>query len=135
MTDDKHAYWLDYLRSLADQIGLKDWDIILGRDEPNGDDVLADVTCTTGQKSAFVRLSKNIQNETPEKQREVLLHELLHCHFDDIDTAVYHAVEVIGGSAIELCRKIVKDRIEFATDAVAIVVAPFYPLPPEWMRG
>lgn len=69
-----------YLRDLADQLGLRDWWIELLH-EPSDDDALASCLSTYGRKLAQVSVCREFRNLEPVKQRWILVHELLHCHF------------------------------------------------------
>lgn len=131
MTDDQHAYWLAYLRYLADQIGLKDWEIDLKRDHPDDANAAASMRAVVGRRKVCIRLGDGFYADTPENQRHYALHELLHVHLDDIDTAVWQASDIIGGDTFRLMEKVIKDRVEFAVDNIAAAIGPAYPLPPE----
>jgi hypothetical protein len=129
MNDDEYSRWCGYFRTLADQIGLKDWRIDLLREVPDSEWAGAAMMTLTGRKVVQIKLSKRWPEFEPEEQRHYALHELVHVFTDDIDTAIWQAKDVIGGDAFTLLEKIVKDRIEFATDALAGAIGHAFPLP------
>jgi hypothetical protein len=65
----------------------------------------------------------------PEDQRHFMLHELLHIHLDDIDTAIWQAGKVIESDAFTLMRTVVADRSEFCIDNIAAAIGHAFPLP------
>jgi len=131
LNDSEHAYWSGYFRTLADQIGLKDWIVDLMRETPDVDWAGASMLTVSGRKIVQIKLSKNWATFDPEEQRHFALHELVHVFTDEVDTAMWQAREVITGDAFTLLEKIVKDRIEFATDALAAAIGHAFPLPPK----
>lgn len=70
-----------YVRALADDVGLRDWWIDLMHDPPLHNDALATCTPTFGRKLAQVHVCHEFRHLEPVKQRWILVHELLHCHF------------------------------------------------------
>lgn len=129
MNDEQHAHWSNYFRALADQIGLKDWRVDVLRESPDSDWAAASMITLTGRKVVQIKIGSGFLNDTPENQRHFALHELIHVFTDDIDTAIWQAKEIIGGDVFTLMEKVVKDRIEFATDALAAAVGHAFPLP------
>ena len=135
MTDSAHAYWSGYIRSLADDIGLKDWTIELKRDGPANSDAGASMITICGRRIVWIRLGFGFYSGTPEDQRHYVLHELLHVHLDDVDTAIWQAKEIIGSDTFTLMEKVVKDRLEFAIDTIAASIGHAYPVPDSDQRG
>jgi hypothetical protein len=128
VTDAEHARWLAYLRDLADRLGLRDWRLDLDRD-PTAGGLLAHVEVTDGARWALVTLGPTWGVLPPDRQRQALVHELIHPHFQEIAEAVAHGREVLGGTAIEVVERAVRHQIEHAVDALAEAVAPLLPLP------
>jgi hypothetical protein len=131
LNDADHAYWTAYARTLADGIGLKDWETVIRHDTPDDSNAAAAMITITGRRIVWIKLGNGFFADTPENQRHYMLHELVHVHTDDIDTAIWQAKDVITSDAFTLLEKVVKDRIEFATDVIASSVGHAFPLPPE----
>lgn len=106
-------------------MGLRDWTV--GIAEGATDDVNheAEAACTTGQKIIWVYLSEHFLERTPDRQRQTLVHELLHAH-----TAPMHQF---------LCRLEIDKGVfagydllmEYMVDGIAEEWAKSLPLPPE----
>jgi hypothetical protein len=118
-----------WLRDAADRLGLRDW-VVEVSDDPCEEGSYATVTCTSGARHATVKLAADFHDEPLPLQRQVLVHELLHCHLDalssivteDLDGQVAPAVLGVVSSSFER-------QLEFATDAIAVAIAPSFPLP------
>ena len=130
MNDADHAYWTAYARTLADGLGLKDWEVVIKRETPDDGHAGASMLTVTGRRLVWIKLGDGFLANTPEMQRHYMLHELVHIHTDDIDTAMWQAADVINGEAFTLLQKVVRDRIEFATDVIAASIGHAFPLPP-----
>lgn len=132
MTDAQHAAYQTYLRQLADLLGLKDWEIVLKREPDANEDAAASITCTYGQKHAFVWVGPAFFSEFDvDYRRRTLIHELIHCHLNPIQEVVGNLAGRIGGDAYDVVRGCHHDAIEYATDGIARAIAPLLPLPPE----
>jgi hypothetical protein len=110
-----------YIRRLADLLGLRDWRFRV-LDEPCSEDYDAYVTMVAGQKLALVELGPLFPTESREARRYTVVHELLHCHFHEVQAVVERNV---SGKVL---RTEHKNFIEHGVDAVAVVLAPFMPL-------
>jgi hypothetical protein len=82
--------FIEYVRELADQMGLRDWELNLRDSTPekpkslDGTSFLPEASCeaTPGQRYAFLQIDHEYARSVqPEHLRYVLTHELLHCHF------------------------------------------------------
>jgi hypothetical protein len=71
-----------YIRARAIDMGLSDWDIDLDHDVPDMDDALALCTPIYGRRAATISVYAGFRSDPPEKQRAIIIHELLHCHFE-----------------------------------------------------
>lgn len=78
-----------YTRHIADEMGLRDWhlEVVISSDLPDGgldasDEFSAVASCTPtpGQKKARITYVPNFNKFSPEFVREIVTHELLHCH-------------------------------------------------------
>lgn len=133
MERKRFLYFGRYMRRIADKLGLRDWyfevqRLPLAYDSANS----AEVRPTYGQKHAVVKLCWDFNSETPERQRMVLVHELIHCHLHGIVQPGYYdeaAWKILGSSAADVLRDQMHLANEFATDALARAIAPLMPLP------
>lgn len=82
MTDPRRQRFAPYLRLLADLMGLRDWTIELVHESPCEGDALASVVCVYGRRLARICVSDQFLDRSPEGQRYVCAHELVHCHMD-----------------------------------------------------
>lgn len=108
---------MPYIRSLADQFGLKDWQIRVDDDDPR-DESFASVWIADYRKEAVVHLSDKFLEASREEQRETILHELVHVHFHMILSCVPDSINAR-----------IEPYMEFGTDSVAVAIARHYPLP------
>lgn len=130
MDDETHTYWTGYVRLLADALGLKDWGVTVNRDAPDNPIAAASMACVTGRKIVHICLRASVfLTSSCEEQRHYVLHELVHVHLDDVDTVMCQVEDVIDGDMYKLLKRVVDDRIEFAVDAIAAAIGPFFPLP------
>jgi hypothetical protein len=106
---------------MADFMGLRDWTIIVGF-EPPGANYSADIDCRYGRKVAVIRFSDNFLESDPDRQRQTIAHELLHCHFEPMRRLMLAMVETSICDATHL-------PFEYGIDGVAEEWAKFLPLP------
>ncbi len=126
--DAQHAFWTGYVRDLADSLGLKDWDISIWRDVTNSG-IGGRITCVSGRKQGCIELGHSFFQSSPDQQRHILIHELLHCHLDPIDTAICHAKAHNDSETIAVLHSTVHTEIEFAVDGITAAIASRYPVP------
>lgn len=98
----------DYIREMANQMGLMDWTFILrwhppreDEDDPESseeDTVLATCRPTYGRKVATLRFSQDVRDAMPEQVRNTVAHELIHCHLG-------HAQMVVEGEMFDAIGK------------------------------
>lgn len=129
MDDAQYAFWFGYVARIAAMLNMADWHIIVDRGAPTDDDANAQAIVHSDARSIVIRFGPQWLAMTPEQQREIVAHELIHATVDLIDTHVWHAEKVIGGTAMGLLREVVRHDIEAITDTLARAVAPAFPLP------
>lgn len=134
MTDAEYATWQAYFRHLADEYGLRDWDIRVKRDRPDAN-CGADCLVWYAQRRATIRLGENpfdrVGVEARHDQRRMALHELTHCHVELADEAVRLAIKDSDSPRDGLFREYYKRASEMTVDVIASAIAPRFPLPPE----
>jgi len=124
MDDRKRRYDFKALQiyacRLQDRMGLRDWVVCVVPDEPD-DGSTARVLCVYGQRVAFIAFADHYFDLPPERQRAVLVHELVHPH---LDVCARLALPKFGDDGEPFLL-----TFEHGVDAVAQVIAPFMPLP------
>ena len=120
----------DYIQELAALLNLGQWKITISPLPPE-DDALATCRVTSGQQLATIRIAQATIKADPEEQRATLLHELLHIHLWAIGEVVEHAFPALGTTAAGVLEAAHDLAAERAIDALALAIAPFFPLPPK----
>lgn len=117
-----------YARLLADEVGLRDWQIKVSP-EPCDPSSSAHVTIAYGRKLATISVPDDFRDQAPEEQRNSVVHELVHCHFESMANAVQNdLVELLGRPADGLFFASFRRQYEYGTDAVAEALARHLPL-------
>lgn len=131
MNDQQHAFWLAYIRQLADLLGLRDYEAGLLREPPENPDAVAFIWTIPDVFNFSVRLSERFLHLTsPEEQRQMITHELLHVHLTAIDAHVRWGVKHLpADSLVDALPDLIRMDIERATDALSHAIARFLPLP------
>ena len=122
-------YWMDYIRWVANNLMLRDWTFIITDEPPSNPDAQATICITFGRKIAGIYLHWNWHNFEPEQQRQTIVHELLHCHFDVIQQSVDRATEMHQKDWMRILQDFHLREIEWTVDAMADIIAPFLALP------
>lgn len=120
---------LAYVRICADRLGLKDWDITLGRGEPANPDSTYATICAYQTQNAELFVSKLFWRQSPEGQRLTIAHELGHLPLWRCDEVVRVAAGVMDASAGKFLRRSFEPAGEFACEHFARLLAPLLPLP------
>lgn len=124
-----------YIRVVANQMGLRDWYFELVPEAPNvpdrEDGAITAGSCEPlyGRKRARLRFPESFFDETPQDQRVIVVHELLHCHFVPIQWSVQNVSGLIPGEAWHVYSASVSDEMEKHVDAVSTAWAETLPLP------
>lgn len=131
MNDEQLAFWQQYARTLADLLGLKDRDIVVERNPPTDADALAYIWCHSDTVNAHIYLSSEFLGQlTPERQRCVVAHELMHIHTTPYDDQVRWMLDHLPQNELtSALPTLVRTEVERLTDRLAYIVAPFLPLP------
>jgi hypothetical protein len=117
-----------YLNANRDAMHLKQWTLKVSNDIP-ADDSWADVEVSENLWEASVRLSGDFFKETPESQRRILAHELMHVHNAALERLINTLSGVLGSQAYELLEKVWDTEGERVAEALSFVVAEVLPLP------
>lgn len=131
MNQSRRDYWAVYLRELANQMALRDWIVAIAKAPTPLDECFASVEMVSGKRYASVFLCKGWDKRDPVAQRKTLVHELLHVHW----AGTNHTLKLANKNVdklwfVNLIWTIDREE-ELAVDALAAVIAPFLPLPPD----
>lgn len=80
-----------YMRWIANEMGLRDWYLRLMHVPPEETDgkrdrrAAARIEITWGKKHADIYVCEDFKEFEPDRQRQFMVHELVHCHFDHLD--------------------------------------------------
>jgi hypothetical protein len=132
---------MEWTRSVANRIGLRDWTLHFDWDHDAGHDLPeghyaegcegASIQTIYGRRHAVLRLGDGFREYAPDKQRQYLVHELVHCHvnrlLDFVDTDLKG---ILGRPTWDLLSAAFERELEYAVDALADVLAPQQPLIP-----
>ena len=130
MDDATFAFWQEYVREIADLFDLKDWDVILSRQNPESESAWASNYTYYGQRRCDIHLhADNFFVEPPENQRRIVIHELLHCHTDNVFEASRIYLSGKEGDEASLFERYFKQQSEWMVDSLATAIAKHFPLP------
>jgi hypothetical protein len=130
----------EYMRDVADKMGLRDWHLWLSK-EPAPQDpydkeskVAAHVHVVHGSKRATISFHKDWMHDDPDEFRQNMVHELIHCHTAPMRWAVNNVKFTASGPMYEVICAAYEDAHEVAVDDISRAWAEFMPLPEEWER-
>jgi hypothetical protein len=131
VNDAMHATYADYIRTVADTLLLRDWEIELKREWAD-DGAYAQAVVWHRENHLQVKIAEGFDGHPATERREWLTHELLHAHFGRTDQAVEHLTDTLSDNdAIKLFKAQINDEEEICVQRLARILAPFMPLPPE----
>jgi hypothetical protein len=118
----------EYIRWVANEMELRDWRFELMRN-PCGDDNLAVIHPVYGQKHATLYVCKNFRELDSPRQREVIAHELVHCHLAALQSQLEDDLRpALGEHTYSLFFAAAKRNIEYATNGLEMAIAKHLPL-------
>lgn len=124
-----------YVRWMANDMGLRDWWFDLKWDVPRREDGAehmdagASIKPIYGKKLALLWFSRDFRDEPPDRQRVWVCHELLHCHFDTIDTLTSNELQThLGEIYYQAWYPAMKLAIEHCINAIAEEWGPKMPM-------
>jgi hypothetical protein len=125
-----------YIRDVADEMGLRDWLFYLMHGGIEDDDFAGRVDAAMriepvwGKKVANIQVGMDFREIAPVRQRQFVVHELVHCHYEIADVQLRELRGFIGQVAFDAWWIGMKHGIEQAVDACAEAIAPRMPLIP-----
>lgn len=132
-TSKQHAAMTEYVRDMAQRLGLGHWRCEVAQPYehgPDDDDSEAQTFVATYTDRFEVFLYEPFWSMTPEEQRRTVVHELMHPHLDRAWTDVLDAAaDGIGGTATEALRVRTRHEVERAIERIAWAIAEHFPLP------
>lgn len=127
MQDADWAVLGTYVREAANTLGLRDWFLLLKHDVPMDEEVLASVDAIYGRKYAVVRVCKEFRELSHDEQRQVIVHELVHCHLATLGHMLNKTLRAELGHAGEILVETWRVEFEHAVDAIATEWANLMP--------
>lgn len=128
----------NYLRALANRVGLRDWEVSFGKSTPqeNGHAEGVGGTCDVGpmQKRLTIELRADWPTWDDDKLRHICTHELLHAHFEPMRTPLANIEQLIGGLVFSTVWDATTHAMEWCLDAIATEWAESLPTPTEWLE-
>jgi hypothetical protein len=121
MNDPRKQAFLPYVRSVADSMRLRDWDLSIKEDPPSANCV-ASIWAATFSKDARICLAESFLDQSPEEQRSTIVHELIHLHFSRMNDTCVRELDPPSLRAFG-------QDFENGVEELAKSIAPFYPLP------
>lgn len=127
MNDAGYRILADYIRALADRMGLRDWTFMLER-EPSAEGTYASVSVATGRRIAKIRVQTEFRGATADAQRNAIVHELIHVPFERAAEVLREdAMKVLDQGAYDVLDNTFRRQMEYGTDALATAIDRFYP--------
>ena len=109
-------------------LNLKQWTIKVSEDLPP-DDAWADVEVSENLWEATIRISNDFFKETPESQRRILSHELMHVHNAGLERFINSLEGILGSQTFDLLNKAWDTETERVAEALSHVVCSLLPVP------
>lgn len=122
-----------YVREVADGLNLRDWRFeILHEPIHSTDEATARLTSTFGRHTATLEFCADFPRMPRDVQREIVVHELLHCWLPAVRAGGWWGIDhLVGEPAMTVFRSAYEEHVELAVDGIANAIAPLFPLPPD----
>lgn len=131
MATQKRTKWEaleEYVADLQRALNVAEWRVTIAQ-EASDVEAWADINPSEVAKTAELRVSHDFWAQTPERQREVLTHEMLHLLTARLDHTVEAMEEPLGKLAWAVFDRQYEMQTERLVDHLAILLAPSVPLP------
>lgn len=119
----------EYVREMADLMGLRDWMMGIADDPPDNDDANAQVDVPYGRWWASIKFNPSWPERDPEDLRRTVAHELVHCHLWSMHQRVCDLHDLLGSTVYQVLNKAFTENLEHAVDGIAYAWAESLPLP------
>lgn len=127
----KRDKWDDleaYVTEVQAALNVANWKVSVARDASDVE-AWADINPHEQNQTAELRISHDFWRQTPEMQREVLIHEVLHLVTARLDQTVEALEEAMGKVLWAVFEPQYENATERTVDHLAKVIAPSIPLP------
>ena len=125
---DKFVALRGWVAEAQVQLGVESWEITIA-EAASDVDAWADIDAQSQQPTADLRVSHDFWTQTPEKQRLILTHELLHLVLARYARVTETLEDSLGKLAWAVLEPQLEDAEERATEHLARIVAPYLSLP------
>lgn len=120
----------NYVQSIRNQLGLRDWYLVIKHQPPENTAALASVFPIEGRRFATLRVCAEFRELTATEQRQAIVHELIHCHLGEIQHYLSNILPKALGSVADTILEANRLKIEYAVDAIAQEWAEAFPMIP-----
>lgn len=128
---ERIAALMPYITEIQAAMGLAHWHVIVYDERhPYKPDVVAVIDPGDSQNMGELWLNDGALMESPEDFRNTIVHELLHLHQAHWLHATNDLSAHFGVTAWNIWEANFRREIEYMTDALSRVIAPFLPPPP-----
>jgi hypothetical protein len=110
------------------RLGLGQWEITVAEDAA-AEDAWADIEPHSIDPRATMRIGAGLEGQTPERQRQVLTHELVHLFLHPLDRYTASIEGTHGSVWYGAWYPGYDDHLEQATERIAKSIAPHLPMP------
>lgn len=129
MTKADRAELGRYVRWLANELSLRDWELVLFHRNPDDEDDIATCDPTYGRKRAEISFRDDFRTQTPEVQRHTIVHELLHCHFAAMQEFIrIQTLKPLGQGTYDMFQGAYRQALEYGIDGITDGIAHRFPL-------
>lgn len=133
MTKRDRKVLSEYVRWVADVIGLRDWTFELlpseALEDTDGGKTLASCATADGRRFAVIRFDRGFKDTSPTDQRDTVVHELVHCHLSNLQWQFENDLKVHLAPHVFMALNASFERnVELAVDALAGAIAKHLPL-------
>jgi hypothetical protein len=125
---DKFTVLRGWVADAQVMLGVDSWEITIV-EAASDVDAWADIDAQAQQPTADLRVSHDFWAQTPEKQRLILTHELLHLVLARYARVTETLEESLGKLAWAVLEPQLEDAEERATEHLARIIAPYLSLP------
>jgi hypothetical protein len=130
MTEIEWTVLGEYVRWVANEIGLRDWHLLLSQIPPD-EGCYAMIYPTEGRKHARLQVCADFRSLSLDVQRQAIVHELIHCHLapaTDFIRLDLNNTGMLTQPVYDMLWASYKRQIECATDGMADEWAKHLPL-------
>lgn len=124
----------EYVRVVANTLGLPHWNISIENDDSLQEGTFARVYVAHARAEALISFAPSFHASSPEERRATIVHELLHCILWPLEEYIEDSIpQLIGKPAYTVFESGFNLLTERAIDPLSVAIADMgsIPLPPE----